>query len=239
MTEIIPAVLAENFSELNEKLSKFVNVADIVQIDICDGKFVPSVSWPMGRRDAGSVEDILNEENGLPYWEDLNFEFDLMVLNAHKQFDFFARLGAKRIVFHLEAETEKDPEGKSTSNGAGFKEFLESMDPYFKDNIEIGIAINTNTDIAKLDPFINLVDFVQTMGIEKIGFQGEPFDEKVLGQIKNLKKKYPELTITVDGSVNENTARALIEAGASRLVVGSALLNSFDIRETFKEFENM
>jgi len=228
MTEIIPAVLAENFSELNEKLSKFVNIANIVQIDICDGKFVPSISWPMGRRDGASVEDILNEDNGLPFWEDLNFEFDLMVLNAHKQFDFFARLGAKRIVFHLEAETEKD-----------FKEFLESMDPYFKDNIEIGIAINTNTDIAKLDPFINLVDFVQTMGIEKIGFQGELFDEKVLSQIKNLKNKYPELVITVDGSVNENTARALIEAGASRLVVGSALLNSYDIRETFKEFENM
>jgi ribulose-phosphate 3-epimerase len=228
MTEIIPAILVNGFSELNEKLAKFVNVANIVQIDICDGKFVQSLSWPMNPRDRESVDAILNEENGLPFWEQLDFEFDLMVLNAHKQFDFFARLGAKRIVFHLEAETEKD-----------FKEFLESMDPYFKDNIDIGIAINTTTEINKLEPFINYVDFVQCMGIENIGFQGEPFDEKVLTQIKNLRVKYPELKISVDGSVNEETASALVKAGANRLIIGSALLNSYDIRETFREFEKL
>ena len=228
MTEIIPAVLVESFNELNEKLAKFVNIADIVQIDICDGNFVPSLSWPMNPRDRDSIDAILNEENGLPFWEQLDFEFDLMVLNAHKQFDFFARLGAKRIVFHLEAEEEKS-----------FKEFLESMDPYFKDNISIGIALNTTTDIKKLEPFINYIDFVQCMGIENIGFQGEPFDEKVLTQIKDLHAKYPELQISVDGSVNEETAPALVKAGATRLVVGSALLNSYDIRETFKEFEGL
>jgi len=228
MAEIIPAVLANNFSELNEKLSKFVNITKMIQIDMCDGKFVPSVSWPLGRNDDESVESILNEEEGMPFWEDLDFEFDLMVLNAHKKFDFFARLGAKRIVFHLEAETEDS-----------FKEFLESVDPYFKDNLEIGLAINTTTDISKLDPFINLVDFIQLMGIEKIGFQGEPFDEKVLVQIEDLKKKYPEVKVSIDGSVNENTAEALIEKGADRLVIGSALLQSYDIRETFRDFESL
>ena len=228
MTEITPAVLVKDFDELKEKLSKFVNITKMVQIDICDGKFVPSVSWPMGRNDEESVQNILDEEEGMPYWEQLDFEFDLMVLNVHKQFDFFTRLGAKRIIFHLEAETE-----------SSFKEFLESLDPYFKDNIDIGIAINTTTDISKLEPFINCVDFVQCMGIEKIGFQGEPFDERVLGQIKELRLKYPELKISVDGSVNESTAPLLIKAGANRLVIGSLLLQSFDIRETIKEFEKL
>jgi ribulose-phosphate 3-epimerase len=228
MTEITPAVLVKDFDELKEKLSKFVNNAKMVQIDFCDGKFVPSVTWPMGRNDAESVDAILNEEDGLPFWEQLDFEFDLMVLNAHKQFDFFTRLGAKKIIFHLEAETEDS-----------FKEFLESLDPYFKDNIGIGIAINTTTDIKKLEPFINLVDFVQCMGIERIGFQGEPFDERVLGQVKSLRLKYPELEIVVDAAVNINNAPLLVEAGANRLVVGSALLQSFDIRETIKEFEKL
>jgi len=228
MTEIIPAVLAQNFSELNEKLSKFVNVAKIVQIDICDGKFVPSVSWPFNKNDEESTERILNEENGLPFWEDLDFEFDLMLINAHKKFDFFTRLGAKRIVFHLEAEEEN-----------GFKEFLESLDPYLKDNLEIGISINTTTNIDKLDPFINYIDFVQFMGIEKVGFQGEPFDERVLIQIQDLRKKYPEVKISIDGSVNEKTAGALIEKGADRLVIGSALLQSYDVRETFRYFESL
>lgn len=228
MAEIIPAILVEDFSELTEKLSKFVNVTNIVQIDICDGKFVPSISWPMGKNDRTSVQSILNEEDGLPYWENLDFEFDLMVINAHKQFDLFTRLGAKRIVFHLEAETKED-----------FKEFLESLDPYFKDNIDIGIAINTTTDINELDPFINYVDFVQCMGIEKIGFQGQEFDERVLKQIKELRSKYPEIKISIDGSVNEKTAPFLIDAGVNRFVIGSALLQSYDIRETVRYFESL
>lgn len=228
MTEITPAVLVKDFSELNEKLSKFVNITNLIQIDICDGNFVSSTSWPMQQIDSQSVERILNEEEGIPFWDNLDFEFDLMVKNAHKQFDFFSRLGAKNIIFHLEAENELE-----------FKEFLESLDPYLKDNISIGIAINTNTDISKLSPFINYIDFVQCMGISNIGFQGEPFDEKVIEQIKKIKSAYPEIKISVDGAVNKNTAPLLVEAGATRLVVGSALLNSFDIRETFKEFQNL
>jgi len=228
MTEVTPAVLAEDFQELNEKLAKFINTTKIVQIDICDGKFTPSISWPMQAKDQLSVQSILDEEDGLPFWDKIDYEFDLMVLNAHKKFDFFARLGAKRIVFHLEAETESD-----------FKDFLESIDPYLKDNIEIGLAINTTTDIEKLSPFINCIDFIQCMGIENIGFQGEPFDDRVIDQIKNIKEKYPEIKISVDGSVNEETAPLLIEAGASRLVIGSALMQCYDIREKIEEFENL
>ena len=228
MTEITPAILVNDFSELKEKLSKFVNITKMVQIDICDGKFVSSISWPMHKNDEESVQNILDEEDGMPYWEQLDFEFDLMVQNAHKQFDFFSRLGVKKIVFHLEAEDKES-----------FKEFLESLDPYFKDNIDIGIAINTTTDTKELEPFINYIDFVQCMGIENIGFQGEPFDEKVLDQIKKLREKYPELKINVDGAVNENTAPILLKAGANRLVIGSALLKSYDIREAIKEFEKL
>jgi ribulose-phosphate 3-epimerase len=226
MTEITPAILVKNFNELNEKLARLVNITNLVQIDICDGSFVPSISWPMQRNDQDSLNAILNEEDGLPFWQSLDFEFDLMVLNAHKQFDFFTRLGAKRIIFHLEAENEDD-----------FKEFLESLDPYFKDNIEIGIAINTTTSIDKLDPIINYIDFVQCMGIEKIGFQGEPFDARVIDQIKEIKIKYPEIKISIDGSVNKNTAPELLSAGANRLVIGSALLDSDDMGETIKNFE--
>ena len=228
MTEITPAVLVKDFSELNEKLAKFVNITKMVQIDICDGKFVPSISWPMHQSDKSSVERILDEEEGMPFWDSLDFEFDLMVINAHRQFDFFSKLGAKSMIFHVEAETEND-----------FKEFLESLDPYYKDNVGIGLAIDTTTDISKLEPFINLVDFVQCMGIEHDGFQGEAFDERVLDQIKKLRAKYPELSISVDGAVNEQTAQLLLKAGANRLVMGSTLLQSYDIRETIREFEKL
>jgi len=228
MTEVIPAVLAKDINDLRQKIANVVNVAHVVQIDICDGKFVSSTSWPMGYNDKESVALILNEEEGLPYWENLDFEFDLMVKDAIKQFDFFVKLGVKRIIFHLEAESELE-----------LKDFIDAMDSYVRENLEIGIAINTTTNIEKLSPFINSIDFIQCMGIEHIGFQGEPFDERVLKQIKDLRVKYPELKISVDGSVNENTAPALVKAGANRLVIGSALLQSFDIREKIKEFEKL
>jgi ribulose-phosphate 3-epimerase len=229
MTEIIPALLVKDFSELQGALARVVNIARAVQIDICDGKFVSSITWPMNADDEVSAESILNEEEGLPFWDSLDFEFDLMVLNAHTQFEFFTRLGARRLIFHIEAEENK----------AAFKEFLEGLDMYVRENVEIGLALNTTTSIQELAPFISHIDFVQCMGIEHIGSQGQPFDERVLKQIRELRKLYPELIISVDGSVNEATAPQLVEAGASRLVVGSALLKSSDMRETMRALESL
>ena len=152
-----------------------------------------------------------------------------MIKNAHEHFDFFVRLGAKRVIFHLEAE----------DNLEEFKEFLEGIDIYFRENIEIGLALNNITPVDKLNHLITCVDFIQCMGIEKIGFQGQDFDEKVLEQVSILREKYPELIISIDGGVNENTAKDLIKKGANRLVIGSALEDSFDVRESIKYFESL
>jgi len=233
MTEIIPAIMASDINELRENISKIVSVAQVVQIDMCDGVFVHSVTWPYNELKSGltenSINSILNEEEGMPFWDSLDFEFDLMVANAHEQFEFFVRLGAKRIVFHIEAEKDLNK----------FIEFLEGIDMYTRENIQIGIALNSTTSIDLLKPLISNIDFVQCMGIENIGYQGEPFDERVLKQISELRATYPELIISIDGSVNETTAPLLVNAGANRLVVGSALMNSYDIRETINELENI
>ena len=229
MTQVIPAVLVESYEELREHISRVANLVSMIQIDVCDGKFTPTPSWPMQASDQASVEGILNEEEGLPFWDSVDFEFDLMIENAEEQFEFFTRLGAKRIVFHIEAELDKDK----------FKEFLEGLDMYTKENIEIGVAINTTTSIEELKPYISLVDFVQCMGIAHDGKQGEPFDERVLAHISGLRAIYPELIISVDGSVDEKTAPLLVQAGANRLVVGSALMASLDVRETIKQLENL
>ncbi len=229
MAKIIPAILAENYEEMREQIANFLDLTKIVQIDICDGKFVNNITWPMNPRDQSNVNLILSEEEGMPYWEKMEFEFDLMVANASEKFEFFSRLGARRMVFHLEAEYDKEK----------FKEFLEGLDMYTRENTEIGLALNTTTDIKELDKFISLVDFVQVMGIEHIGQQGEKFDIRCIDQIKGLKEKYPELVISVDGSVNEETAELLIHAGAKRLVVGSALIHSFDPSETMHILKNI
>lgn len=228
MIEVIPAILAENFEELKENLASFKNFTKMVQIDVCDGQFVKTISWPMNTNDQESLSTILEGEEGMPFWTDLDYEFDLMIKNAHEQFDIFVQLGAKRIVFHLESENEDT-----------FKDFLESIDPYTRDNIEIGLAINTTTGVDKIENYINHVDFIQCMGIEHIGYQGQPFDERVLNQISTIHKKYPEITISVDGSVNENTAQALVDCGVKRLVIGSALTKTYDVEDKISFFENL
>ena len=120
MAEIIPAILAEDYNDLRIKLSRVVLISPIVQIDICDGFFVRSVSWPYNEIKVGgdNVQAILDEKDGLPYWDKVDFEFDLMVKNARDNLDFFVRLGAKRLVFHLEAEGDTD----------NFSQFLEGSD---------------------------------------------------------------------------------------------------------------
>ena len=231
MIDIIPAILPKNYEDLKDKVSLFRGIVPVVQIDICDGVFVNSRSWPFS---TGGFEDfnflkIMNEEEGMPFWEDLDFELDLMVADAVQNFDIYTKLSPKRIVFHLEAVGDIEE----------FKHFLEGMDVYIRDAIQIGVAINTKTPVGKVFPLVNYVDFIQCMGIENIGFQGQDFDEKVLLQIKTLKDKYNDLIISVDGGVNFDTAQKIAEAGAERLIAGSVILKSEDIRATISDLESV
>src|ERR1700752_129463 len=104
MAEIIPAILEKNFNEIKNKITALRERSKCVHLDFCDGNLVPSQSWPFG---TGGFEDydfwkILNEEEGLPYWEEFDFEFDLMVTSAMENFDLYMKLGPKRIIFHME-----------------------------------------------------------------------------------------------------------------------------------------
>jgi ribulose-phosphate 3-epimerase len=231
MLEIIPAIMPRNYEDLKNRVALVRGIVPLVQIDICDGVFVKNQTWPYDEKDndTSNFNLIMEEKEGMPFWEDIDFELDLMVIDAVENFPIYMKLGPKRIVFHVEA----------IGNISEFKDFLEGLDTYIRDTVQIGIAINTKTNIENIFPLVNYVDFVQCMGIEHIGFQGEGFDEKVLEHIKTLKEKYPDIIISVDGSVNLDTAPELIDAGVERLVIGSAIFKSNDIKETVNMFESL
>ena len=232
--EIIPAILPKNYEDMKNHIALVRGVVPLVQIDICDGDFVKSTTWPFSTGGASdyNFQNIMNEQEGMPFWEDIDFELDLMVSDAVTNFDIYTKLSPKRIVFHIEAEEiRRDIEE--------FKNFIEAIDPYIRDSIEIGVAINTTTKVEEISPLVNSVDFVQCMGIEHVGFQGQEFDEKVLSHIKTLKEKYSDLIISVDGAVNSENASALLDAGATRLVIGSAIFNTSDIIDTIESFKNL
>ncbi|MFA6256755.1 MAG: hypothetical protein WCT29_00385 [Candidatus Paceibacterota bacterium] len=231
MKAITPAILDKDFDEIKNKLAFMRGRTRCVQIDFCDGAFVPSTTWPFA---SGGLEDInfrkiVNEEEGMPYWEDFDFEFDMMVMDAVENFDIYMKLGPKRIIFHLAAQ----------KNLAEFEEFLEGIDNYVRDNVEIGVAVLPNTDLSMLGSLIGKVDFVQCMGIDKIGFQGQAFNPVILEKIKFLKDKFPGLPVAVDGSVNLDTAEDIIAAGADRLGVGSAIWKAPDPIGALEKFESL
>jgi len=231
MVEIIPAILSRDYEDMKNKIALVRGIVPVVQIDFCDGIFVSSKTWPFSTGGASDInfQRILNEQEGMPFWEDVDFELDLMVADGVQNFDVYTKLGPKRIVFHIEA----------VGNLEEFKHFLEGIDLYIRDAMQIGIAINTTTPIEQIFSLVNNVDFVQCMGIEKIGFQGQPFDERVLSHIKTLKEKYPDLIISVDGGVSFEIAQRLVGAGVDRLVAGSLILKAEDIRETISELESL
>ncbi len=231
MSDITPAILEKDFREIKNKLTFLRGKALCVQLDICDGIFVPSQTWPFasgGFEDADFVK-IINEEEGMPFWEDFDFEFDMMVADAVENFDIYMKLGPKRMIFHLGAQ----------KNLEEFEHFLEGLDMYTRDIVEIGLAFNPSDDLAVISRLSHHVDFLQCMGIEKIGFQGESFDKKVLENIKYLKKNLPGVVLTVDGGVNLETAEMLLDAGADRLTVGSAIWKSPDPIGALENFQSL
>jgi len=216
MVEIIPAILAASFEELEDKLSVLSGHSRAVQIDICDGGFVPSTTWPFEDDGDANFQEIVDQEKGMPFWEDFDFEFDLMVKSADTKIADFISAGASRIVIHLDSVNDEQAEQI-------LKEYGATNDDLLSFDIMVGLAISATTDMKRVEKFVSQASFVQCMGIQKVGFQGQDFDEGVIERVRTLRTKFSELVISVDGGVHEEVVTSLARAGANRLVVGSEI----------------
>ncbi len=231
MADIVPAILEKDFGEIKNKLTFLRGKIKCVQLDFCDGIFVQNQTWPFasGGFEDGDFLKIMNEEEGLPYWEDFDFEFDLMVADAVENFDIYMKLGPKRMIFHLGAQ----------KNLEEFEHFLEGLDMYIRDNVEIGLAFRPSDDLVVVSRLSHKIDFLQCMGIDEIGAQGREFDEKVIENIKFLKENLPGIIISVDGGINFENAEEILAAGADRLIIGSAIWKSGDPIGALQDFQSL
>ena len=221
--EIIPAIIPKDFKEIIAKAELVHALVKTIQIDIMDGKLTHPRSWPYFFGQEESFEKVTTGEIGLPYWKEVDYEADLMILNPEDYFANFVNAGFHRVIAHVE----------STSK---FRALIEE----WKGVVEIGAAINIDTDNGVLVSLIeDGLDFVQFMGIATIGYQGSPFDSRVLEKIESLRKAYPNVTISVDGGVTLENAPLLLEAGANRLVAGSAIFGSDIIENTIEDFKKL
>lgn len=235
MIEIIPAIMPSSLHDLSEKAARVRGHAQLAQIDVMDGKFVKSKSWPY--REAGHANEshflaMGKQDEMLPYFDELDYELDLMIDEPEKHIDEWLPLGASRLIFHFEAIKNREEFFTHAIFQSGAREIGGSK------VIEIGLAINPGTSLSEIEMYMDNVDFVQCMGIAKIGFQGEPFDERALLHINALRVRYPNMPIAVDGGVSMATAHDLIAAGATRLVSGSAVFGAEDMAVAIEGLKN-
>ncbi len=221
-TKIIPALMPESFQDIHAHAALVRNHIRYMQIDIMDGQYVPEKTWPFFYKNDYDFEDLKKEEKSFPFWEDIDYELDLMIERPEKNLDEWLALGASRVVFHMASIHEWN--------------IIESIDPVFRNFTKIGLALRVDDDVEHACRLLEagVFDYVQVMGILHIGYQGEPFLEESLDLIHFLRNKFPELLITVDGGVSEETITDLKEAGANEFISGSAVFGGGDALENIQ-----
>ncbi len=202
MIPIVPAVIPQSFEALRDA-AKQLSFSPELHVDVVDGTFVDSRSWPYVPE--GVPLSIK------PYTDTYTLEVDLMVMDPISAATAWIKAGADILVFHTESCQPADLEAFSRDHA-----------------VSVCIALQNNTPLDVLQSYLPYIDGVQLMGIPVIGKQGQPFDDRVLERIRGVRTLAPSLPITIDGSVNEATIQAVVEAGAHRLICGSAIIGSED-----------
>jgi ribulose-phosphate 3-epimerase len=221
MGVIVPAILPSSRADLDAKLAKVRGICDAVQIDIIDGRFASPACWPYSDG-THELAIMASHEEMLPGWGDLSFDIDMMVSNPEETAGLWISLGASRITLHAESTTALGRVLEELQKKYGHdKDFNTGL-------LSIGLALGMETDIAFIEQFLDRVDYVQFMGIKKIGRQREPFDQRVVERVRRLHRAHPDLEIQVDGGVSKTSAPALLDAGAKKLIVGHALFDAPD-----------
>lgn len=246
--EVVPAMLPEDFEHLKEEINFVKNAvavsAGYVQIDVVDGMFATSRTWPFNNQDLDKWETLKSQDEGLPGWDKVDFEIDLMVMDQLGVAHDWINVGVSRIIGHLESfdrsfTDEMTLEDYTEMSGRSDYNFDLDQDELYKllqlkdeFGVEVVMSLNPTTDNKILDPFLDQLDGVQFMGNDRIGYHGVELDEKVLTKIADLRAKKPELPIGIDIGVKFKTLPLLAKAGVTRFSSGSAILKSDDPKKT-------
>jgi ribulose-phosphate 3-epimerase len=221
--EIIPAIMPKSFDDIREHVERVFEYVDYVQLDLMDGEFVGAKTWPFFDKDKQSARELMDGKIKLPYADRLKYEFDLMVRNPETDLRKYVSLGASRLIIH--------------ANSVGDRELLISEISKLK--VEWGIAFLATDNVREWSDAIEKSDFVQLMGIENIGYQGQPFDPRTLDQVLHIKQLKPNAIISVDGGITLETAHDLVQIGVTRVVSGSIVFGANNPGVSIEDFKHI
>lgn len=240
MSFVVPAVLPTSRKDLEEKLMLFAKIPSVsrVQIDVVDGKFASPASWPFFAeatkgKPHSELEVMVKNGEMLPYLDRFEYEIDLMCLDAERVAGDWLALGATRLTFHAEAATDI---GRLL---AGARKSYGTGDGFAPGLVSFGLASNLASNLTLIEPYLGDIDYVQYMGIAKVGRQGQPFDEHVFEKIRTFHSRHPDIAVQVDGGVSLANAKKLIALGVSNLVIGSGILKASNPGAEVAKFESL
>lgn len=206
MVQIIPAILSTTEEDYERDISRYERAQSFK-----DGwvhiDFMDNIFVPNK-----SIEPSVCTK----YPVSLHKEAHPMVSHPMEWIDSLVEAGFERIIIHIEAE-----------------EVDKCIDYIKEKGLEVGLAINNETSIERLEPFISDITIILVMSIEP-GFQGQPFIPNSLNKIKAIKAKNWPVSIGIDGAVKDNNIKDIISAGADFVIVGSYLLKG-DIDENLEK----
>ena len=206
--ELAPSILAADWTRIGEQVREAEAAGvDAISLDVMDGAFVPPITFGA---------QMLEAVRGLT---DLPIEAHLMVEQPERQIEAFAAAGANCITIHL--ESTRHPH--------------RVLQQIHERGCEAGITLNPGTPVTALEPMLAECDRVQIMSVNP-GWGGQSFIPQALDRIREARERLnaagrSDALVAVDGGVNERTIAAIVAAGATWLVAGSAIYND---RETVK-----
>ena len=212
---ISPSILSANFLNIQadiEALNR--SEADWVHVDVMDGVFVPNISigFPLVKQ----VAEISKKP----------LDVHLMIVQPEKFIKELKDMGAMMMNVHYEACTH-----------------LHRVIQQIKDaGMKAGVTLNPSTPVAMLKDIITDVDMVLLMSVNP-GFSGQKFIPQTLNKLKELRELIDNsgshALIQIDGGVNLETGKLLVEAGADVLVAGNAVFKAPDMVDMIHQMKNL
>lgn len=210
MIKIAPSILAADFAKLGEEVLEVEKAgADWIHIDVMDGHFVPNISF------GAIVVDAIRPLTKLP------LDVHLMIENADRYIEDFAKAGADYITVHVEASPH----------------LHRTIQLIRASGVKPGVVLNPHSPIETILPILEDIDLVLFMTVNP-GFGGQKFIESVVPKVEQLSKIIREkglsIDIQIDGGINEETIIPCAKAGANVFVAGSAIFGKRDRREALQ-----